>query len=101
MTVERTSECETESKRGRGRPRLAPEERKKYIRIKKTDTRRRKAVRPPVDMTDKLQCSRCLVHLSKDKYKLKRSGQYYKNCIDCIGYMTKYRTILNARALKC
>ena len=75
-------------KRGRGRPRLAPEDRKKS---KPRKYPVRKAVRPPIDTTNKLQCSRCLVHLNKEKYTIKRSGEYFKNCNYCISMLTKYR----------
>jgi len=72
-------------KRGRGRPRLAPEDRKSRATRKATP-------RPIEDNTNKLQCFRCLVFQPKDQYKLKRSGTPYKNCNQCIDYMARYRS---------
>ncbi len=35
-------------------------------------------------MTDnKRKCTRCMVTLPIDKFKIKRSGEIYKRCIDC------------------
>ena len=77
-------------KRGRGRPRLAPEDRK-------SRAPRKAVARPIEDNTNKLQCFRCLVFLPKDQYKLKRSGTPYKNCKHCIEYMKSYRELLKSR----
>jgi len=80
-------------KRGRGRPRVPDA-------LRKVRTIRKAAPRPEVDNKDKLQCFRCIVWLEKDKFKLKRSGLPYKNCLNCLEYMKRYRTILKARATK-
>ena len=82
-------------KRGRGRPRLAPEDRKP----KPKDVRRRKATpRDDADNTNKIQCFRCFVWLDKTKFNIKRSGVYYKACKHCTSYMENYRAILRTRA---
>ena len=51
----------------------------------------RKAIRPPdPNSVNRLQCSRCLVHYSRENYSIKRNGEYYKNCLRCAGIMREY-----------
>jgi len=92
------TEPEPVVRRGRGRPKLSLADRKP----KPKDLRRRKAApREDADNTNKLQCFRCFVWLSKDKFDIKRnSGKFYKACKNCTKYMADYRVILRARALQ-
>ena len=89
-TIEAPIDTLVVRKRRGGRPRIPDELRKK-------PTPRKAQKREVVDNKDKLQCFRCLVWLPKDKYKLKNSGNHYKNCIQCIEYMKRYRLILKNR----
>ena len=74
------NEVKVEIKRKPGRPPLAV----------KTKRPPRKAIRPPEDNADRLQCCRCLVWHPKENYNVKRNLTYYRNCKRCQSKMAEY-----------